>query len=251
MKHSPKTDPNLSPPQPPRGRARPVPTEEPPEVSVARARRRQRVRARLFSVLVLILGALASLFLLALIYVAHAEYSGIKAQVEGQEAKLAALDAQYEVGQRRLQALESGKGVERLLIEHGYIRPGDRILLFPPTPEEQAAAAWPKNDLTSRPAAPVGDKPRAAPSSAWQSGANVLRGWWKSLRGAVGKPAATPSAEQPAAVKPETSADAEASSESDGLSVENATDAQPNDAQTENPNAAPAASAPELSVPDD
>jgi hypothetical protein len=46
--------------------------------------------------------------------------------------------------------LQWEKGRTQSLVERGYIKPGDRILLFPTTPEERLRAELPRNDLAPR-----------------------------------------------------------------------------------------------------
>lgn len=60
------------------------------------------------------------------------------------------LKKQEENGRRRLAQLSSPRGREQVLVNNGYIKPGDRLLLFPRTEAEERAARAPRNDLVTR-----------------------------------------------------------------------------------------------------
>lgn len=66
-----------------------------------------------------------------------AEFQSVKGRVAQKRATLADLTAQLESGKRRLRALASASGKERVLVENGFIKPGERLLLFPKTPGKQ------------------------------------------------------------------------------------------------------------------
>jgi hypothetical protein len=78
----------------------------------------------------------------------------VNGQIAHKAATLSDLKAQDDTGRRRLGALTSPGGRERMLVERGYIKPGSRLLLFPRTAAEQRAAQEPVNDLVRRPAPP-------------------------------------------------------------------------------------------------
>lgn len=59
------------------------------------------------------------------------EFEGVKGRVAQKRATLADLSAQLESGKRRLRALASASGKERVLVENGFIKSGERLLLFP------------------------------------------------------------------------------------------------------------------------
>ncbi len=59
------------------------------------------------------------------------EYKGVKARVATKQETLKALQAQLERGRKRLAVSNRGSGRERALAENGFVRPGERILLFP------------------------------------------------------------------------------------------------------------------------
>ena len=60
------------------------------------------------------------------------EYKAVKARVVTKQVTLKALQAQLAAGTKRLSAFNGGSGRERALAENGFVRPGERILLFPP-----------------------------------------------------------------------------------------------------------------------
>ena len=104
------------------------------------------------------------------------EYRATKARVAARREVLVDLEKQAQNGRQRLKALSNKGGREQLLLENGYIRPGERLLLFPRTAEEQRQALQPKNDLSPH------TKTDSNPSgSTWQSAGAVLRGWWNGL----------------------------------------------------------------------
>jgi len=64
------------------------------------------------------------------------EYKEVKAKVRTKQATLHYLRAELTRAQKRLAGFERGSGRERALAENGFVRPGERILLFPPSPED-------------------------------------------------------------------------------------------------------------------
>jgi hypothetical protein len=77
----------------------------------------------------------------------YSEYSQRELQIAHKKATLFKLQKQEENGRRRLTQLKSPRGRADLLVNSGYIKPGDRVLLFPRTEAEKKAAAEPANDL--------------------------------------------------------------------------------------------------------
>jgi hypothetical protein len=59
------------------------------------------------------------------------EYQRVQGRVSLKRATLADLKMELESGRKRLGALASAGGKERVLVENGYIKPGERLLLFP------------------------------------------------------------------------------------------------------------------------
>lgn len=136
-------------------------------------------RANLVTMIVAVVAGVVGLGLLVMIAMAQKDYNSWQAQVEFREKQLAALDEQHDVGKRRLAALASPKGRDQLLVEHGYLHPGDRILLFPATPAEKQAADIPKNDLSPHLLSPQ-DGSADPNASIWKRTADTFRSWWNS-----------------------------------------------------------------------
>ncbi len=61
----------------------------------------------------------------------RSELKSAKARVASKQTTLQALQKQLDQGRKRLSAFNGGSGRERALAENGFIRPGERILLFP------------------------------------------------------------------------------------------------------------------------
>jgi hypothetical protein len=74
---------------------------------------------------------LACLFLLREIAGAQAEHHRLRVQVRQKEVQLTAINKQKYEEEKRLAYLRSEKGRDQILAERGYLKPGDRILLFP------------------------------------------------------------------------------------------------------------------------
>ncbi len=152
------------------------------ELSAARTRkRRKRNRKRHWSVL-LITGASIglSVLLMATIFSVRAEYNRWAVHVAKSDAELAALKAQLNTGERRLASLKSPQGRQELLIDNGYLKPGDRYLEFPPDADEKRAATLPPNDLTPHTetwsGSPIKD------GSIWRGAWDTLSEKWHKLR---------------------------------------------------------------------
>ena len=170
--------------------------------------------------------------LLTFTAISYADYGLFQSQVEAKEARLKALQAQLATGEKRLQALQHPKGREQLLNERGYVRPGERLLLFPETPEEKRQAAFVTNDLTPHlPETLVQDGETG--SSAWRRVANTLSGWWNNLRRASDAPTSLPipPSEQKAEKKKEIAADV---STRNKASIQDAPSASASDFSVEN-----------------
>ena len=105
-----------------------------------RARRRRRNKARAGGVLKALLVSAFSLGLWVAIAIGLADFRWAQSELGQKRVQLAALQAQLETGQARLNALQVDKGQAQSLIEHGYVRSGDRILLFPPEPDAAHAS---------------------------------------------------------------------------------------------------------------
>jgi heme exporter protein D len=77
------------------------------------------------------LSVVACVSLWPLVLAAHSNLSTVSLQVEQRQVQLDALERQKAEEQGRLAHLKSEKGREQLLVERGYLKPGDRFLLFP------------------------------------------------------------------------------------------------------------------------
>jgi hypothetical protein len=154
----------------------PVDVESACRLQAARRRRaRQKVRAT--TLLFLVPTAAASLALIAMSSVVLRDLRLYESEERIARAQLAALEEQLANGERRLATLKSNKGREQLLVEHGFIRPGDRVLLFPAAPEEESAATA-RNDIAAR----RGAFREAVSSSAWERASRTVSEWVGSLR---------------------------------------------------------------------
>ncbi len=160
-------------------RHRPPSQDAPPQ-----PRRRLKKRATLGwsalgNTLILAGSLVLSLFFLIIGSWRLADYHRYQAQVRDKREQLAAIDKQRDIGRRRLAILNSPTGQEQLLLERGYLPPGDRFLLFPSTPAEERAATIPKNDLSPHPPALEN---AAAGASAWQRAGRSMGSWWKRFQ---------------------------------------------------------------------
>ena len=100
----------------------------------AKIKRRLRSKRRLtpWELAGFAVSCVACAFLLNEIGGAQADLRQIHNQVVEKQENFRILDKQRNDEKNRLTRLKSEKGREQLLAERGYLRPGDRILLFPP-----------------------------------------------------------------------------------------------------------------------
>ncbi len=77
------------------------------------------------------LSAVACVSLWPLMLAARGNLSTVSIQVAQRQTQLDALERRNAEEQGRLAHLKSEKGREQLLVERGYLKPGDRFLLFP------------------------------------------------------------------------------------------------------------------------
>ena len=108
---------------------------------------------------VAVLGVTGAVSLVLWVYTAKAymAYGDFDEQVQAKRAQLHALEEQQTAARARVTLLSSDKGRAQLLVERGYLRPNERILLFPARgseAERQRAARIPANDLMSPAVAP-------------------------------------------------------------------------------------------------
>ncbi len=140
---------------------------------------KQRVRATMLAYLVPTL--VFSLVLIAMTSVVAGDWRRFNGEVARNEAQLKVLTTQLETGKRRLNVLESDKGREQLLIENGYLKPGERILLFPPDAIEKQEMQLAPNDLAPQPRV-VSSGNNGSP---WQRATRTIGDWFSSLRSSV------------------------------------------------------------------
>lgn len=143
-------------------------------------KRRKRNRRRHWSVLA-VTGAsfVVSLLLMATIFSVRAEYGRWETRVAQRQGELDALNAQLKTGERRLASLKSPQGRQELLIDNGYLKPGDRYLEFPADSDEKEVKS-PSNDLT--PHADDWDGSPIRGGSMWRGAWDALAQKWHKLR---------------------------------------------------------------------
>ena len=141
--------------------------------------KKQRVRAAML--VYLVPTVVLSLFFIAMTSVVAGDWKRFNGEVGRNQAQLKVLTAQLETGKRRLSVLESDKGREQLLIENGYLRPGERILLFPPDAIEKQEMKLAPNDLSPQPRV-VSSGNNGSP---WQRATRALSGWADNVRRAL------------------------------------------------------------------
>ena len=64
-------------------------------------------------------------------YAMQGDHQMLRNGVAQKEVQLAALEKQKHEDEKKLAYLQSEKGQEQILAQRGYLKPGDRILLFP------------------------------------------------------------------------------------------------------------------------
>jgi hypothetical protein len=104
-----------------------------------------------------------------------AQYREYKGQADTKAAQLAALQAQHDTMKRRLAFLQLPKGREQTLLEHGYIRPGNRILLFPSEPKTTTS----DKSVTAPPKMQTPAVLQEESGTAWSRAAQSVSRWWQ------------------------------------------------------------------------
>ena len=137
----------------------------------------------------------ASCLLGAIMSSNYAQFRQYDAQKTEKAQQLSALQTQHDAMKRRLAFLQLPKGREQVLIEHGYLKPGERNLLFPhddkttppATPTTSTRARSDKTALAETPReTPQNLANEDAGNSAWsRTGSNVSR-WWNDVNRATG-----------------------------------------------------------------
>jgi len=84
----------------------------------------------------------------------YSECHWVKGQIAYKNATLVDLKAQEAIGKKRLEGLTTNEGKIRVLVENGFIKPGQRLLNMPKTDQEKAAETHKKNDLVPQ-SAPI------------------------------------------------------------------------------------------------
>jgi hypothetical protein len=74
-------------------------------------------------------------FLMREIVGVEGDHQMLRGAVHQKEIQLAALEKQKAEEKKKLAYLQSEKGRDQILAERGYLKPGDRILLFPVEPQ--------------------------------------------------------------------------------------------------------------------
>lgn len=87
-----------------------------------------------------------SVFLVQAIALTLTNHAKIQEQLHENQLQWSALERQRQEERQRLSFLKSDEGRGQLLAERGYLKPGDRILLFP-SEEEIETQAGTKNEI--------------------------------------------------------------------------------------------------------
>ncbi len=174
--------------------------ENPGSARLQAARQRHaKQRMRATTMLLVIPTTVFSVMLMAMAHVVFRDWRSYESEASIAHAQLSALQEQLDTGQSRLNSLQSPKGREQILVEHGFIRPGDRMLLFPSEATPEQSTVRTQNDIAARRAIH-----NAVPSSAWDRAARTMTGWIGHLSGAPATPA--PAAPDISALASSTSA---------------------------------------------
>lgn len=166
-------------------------------LAAARLKKARRGRApRTLRNSLLMCGALVVwLLLVAYSLDNYRQYRVFQNLAEGRQMQLTALQSQLRAGQQKLAFMQMPQGREQLLMEHGYLRPGDRILLFPEAENAAAKNAAPTGaaPITAAPT-PVIAPQHGAPqnASAWRRAAQTAGSWYQTLREAAGSSPSSP-----------------------------------------------------------
>lgn len=117
---------------PRRASSKPAPKSAPkPADPGAKRRAQKKVRARQNNLLAWTVALAVTVVIGGAAAGVYSELQTVKGRVAQKKSTLADLTAQLESGKRRLSTLSSASGKERVLVENGFIKPGERLLLFP------------------------------------------------------------------------------------------------------------------------
>jgi hypothetical protein len=76
-------------------------------------------------------SCIACALMVPIMYSVHGDNQMLRNAVAKKETQLAALEKQKREDEKKLAYLQSEKGQEQIQAQRGYLKPGDRILLFP------------------------------------------------------------------------------------------------------------------------
>ncbi|RYG69568.1 hypothetical protein EON80_09575 [bacterium] len=107
------------------------PGSGPPTDAGVRRRELKKKRGRQSTMLGWTVAAVATVMIGGMAAGVLSELHSAEGRVSQKRATLADLKTQFEIGKKRLGALSSASGKERVLVENGFVKPGERLLLFP------------------------------------------------------------------------------------------------------------------------
>lgn len=125
----------------------------------------------------------------------YRQYRVFQNLAEGRQVQLTALQSQLRAGQQKLAFMQMPQGREQLLMERGYLRPGDRILLFPESENAAAQNAAPTGAVPPSIAPTPVITPQSGAqqnTSAWRRTAQTAGSWYQTLREAAGSSPTSP-----------------------------------------------------------
>lgn len=139
--------------------------------------RKRRLR-RLPQWLLAIPAGLAFCVLSAMMVANYAQFRKYQVQVDLKAGQLAALQQTHGTLKHRLGFLQLPKGREQVLLEHGYIKPGDRILLFPAEPAKSGFSEPPSSTRSNDAADSPAFSDNQEGGTAWERAMRTLSSWF-------------------------------------------------------------------------
>ncbi len=156
-----------------------------PSTARVQAVRRKRAMRRAPRLLWFFLGAtvfcMFSIPLSIMLMTNWAEFRSNRAQADFKAAQLASLQGTQDSLEQRLAFLQMPKGREQVLLEHGFIKPSQRVLVFPAT--KDVAPSSTRSDDFAPPADVSANQIANQTGTAWQKTARTLSSWIRQLRG--------------------------------------------------------------------